>query len=379
MSEISNKILLVDDEPNVLQGFKRHLRKSYELDLAIGGEAAIELIKNKGPFAVVVSDMQMPVISGVELLKTIAEMDSQTVRIMLTGNADQKTAVDAVNEGHIFRFLNKPCPPDELAKSLDAGLEHYRLLNAEAELLNKTLAGSVRMLAQVLSMAMPEAFGTLPETRRLSREIARRIGAGPMWQVEMSSMLMLMGCVSLPKGVLHRYLNNAELTEQELSQVRETPKLGHDLICVIPRLQDVAKLVLHVDDSPASNPPLASRILKTVRDFQRLRTGQSVMVALETLSQSSEHDQQTVETLREVVSLGMESVELRVHELRPGMILGSHVEDRSGRVLIAEGNEVHEAIIIKLSAFRRSATGVREPIKVLLTPEQMKQLMTTTI
>ena len=125
---MNKSILLVDDESNILQGFKRHLHRNYDLELAVGGQAALDLIADHGPFAVVVSDMQMPEMSGVELLREVSRRSRHTVRVMLTGNADQQTAVDAVNEGSIFRFLNKPCKPEELALTLDAGIEHSVLM-----------------------------------------------------------------------------------------------------------------------------------------------------------------------------------------------------------------------------------------------------------
>ena len=253
---MTRKILLVDDEPNVLQGFKRHLRKAYDLELAVGGEAALETIAEKGPFAVVVSDMQMPEISGVELLSRIRDLNEQTVRVMLTGNADQKTAVDAVNEGNIFRFLNKPCPPEQLAQTLDAALEQYRLVTAEAELLNKTLSGSVQVLTQILSLILPEAFGLTQEARKWARATAAKLGYEPLWQVEMAAMLMRIGCVSLEKDVLNRYLSNDKLKDSDRSLIAETPKMGHELLAAIPRLEPVADFVRAQFGAPDESTPL---------------------------------------------------------------------------------------------------------------------------
>jgi len=106
---MNTKILFVDDEPNVLSGLQRTLRNDYPLDIAQGGEQALAILQNKGPYAVIVSDMRMPGMSGLELLAQVEAKSPDTVRMMLTGNADQKTAVDAINRGHIFRFMTKPC------------------------------------------------------------------------------------------------------------------------------------------------------------------------------------------------------------------------------------------------------------------------------
>lgn len=361
---MSQKILLVDDEPNVLQGFKRHLRKNYDLELAIGGEAALEAIATNGPFAVVVSDMQMPEMSGVELLGKIRDRNEHTVRIMLTGNADQKTAVDAVNEGNIFRFLSKPCSPENLAQAIDAGLQQYRLVTAEAELLNKTLSGSVRMLTQVLSLAMPQAFGLCQEARTLVRAIAEKMGVGPMWQVEMAAMLMRVGCVSLPADVLAKYLGDEALSVDEQNLVNETPGVGHGLVSAIPRLQSVAEFILAQNARPTDDAPATAKILRVVGDYQRFHSGGSPFSAIRRLEESPAYDQAIVQALADVISSSCEIRKVNVSELREGMVLEGNVEDLAGHLLVAKGAEIHDAMIQKLAMLLRSAAGVCEPITV---------------
>src|SRR5689334_1278964 len=107
---VQEKILFVDDDANLLEGFQRQLRKQFSIETAIGGEQALAALCSRGPFAVIVADMRMPSMDGIQLLRKVRAVAPDTVRMMLTGNADQQTAIDAVNEGSIFRFLNKPCP-----------------------------------------------------------------------------------------------------------------------------------------------------------------------------------------------------------------------------------------------------------------------------
>jgi response regulator RpfG family c-di-GMP phosphodiesterase len=361
---MTEKILLVDDDPNVLQGYKRHLRKVFELEWAVGGEAALQLIAEQGPFAVVVSDMQMPEMSGTQLLSKIREISSQTVRIMLTGNADQRTAVEAVNQGSIFRFLNKPCSPEELAQALEAGLTQYRLVTAEAELLSKTLAGSVRLLTQVLSLAMPAAFGQTQEARSLVRGIAEQVSAGPMWQLEMAAMLMRVGCVALPHDVLERYLTDKPLNAQENALVRESPDIGYGLVSTIPRLEGVALLIKAQNDRSTDQHTLGGRILRIVGDFQRFKSSRSPFAALQYIEEDGSYDAELVNALAEMISGSSVVRDVTVPELREGMILEKSVEDLAGRILIAGGNEVHQAMIHKLVMLRKSGNGVREPIHV---------------
>jgi len=117
---LSVKILLVDDDPNVLKGHERRLRKRFDIETVFCSEEALTAVNFLGPFAVIVSDMNMPRVNGIQLLKQFYEEAPESVRIMLTGNADQQTASDAINEGHVFRFLSKPCDSEELATAIEA-------------------------------------------------------------------------------------------------------------------------------------------------------------------------------------------------------------------------------------------------------------------
>ena len=140
---MTEKILLVDDEPNVLQSMQRQLRKRFKIVVAESGFEALAALKNKGPFAVIVSDMRMPGMDGVQLLSEAKDIFPDTVRTMLTGNADQETASEAVNTGQIFCFLTQPCSTAVLATSFGLAVRQHTLLIAEKELLNDTVKGSV--------------------------------------------------------------------------------------------------------------------------------------------------------------------------------------------------------------------------------------------
>src|SRR3569833_7072 len=127
---MADKILFVDDDANLLASCERNYRRHYQLETANGGELGLEKIATRGPFAVVVSDMQMPKMNGIQFLAAVKERAPETVRIMLTGNADVEVATGVVNQGNIFRFLTKPVPPDVLAKALDDALAQHRLVVA---------------------------------------------------------------------------------------------------------------------------------------------------------------------------------------------------------------------------------------------------------
>jgi DNA-binding NtrC family response regulator len=126
---MSEKVLFVDDEPAVLEGYQRILRQLFEIETANSGHQALEKLEKNGPFAVVVSDMRMPQMDGAQLMSKIMMKFPQTIRVMLTGNSDLPAAMRAVNEGNVYRFLTKPCEKDHLVNTLNAALVQYRLSN----------------------------------------------------------------------------------------------------------------------------------------------------------------------------------------------------------------------------------------------------------
>ena len=141
------RILFVDDEPALLQGVERALRPAradWQCAFVDTPAAALDLLQHS-TFQVVVSDMQMPGMNGAEFLARATAVSPETVRVMLTGNADLKTAMAAVNEGHIFQFLLKPCESDRLILSVTAALLQHRVQLAERELLREKLEHSDKM------------------------------------------------------------------------------------------------------------------------------------------------------------------------------------------------------------------------------------------
>ncbi len=192
---MAEKILLVDDDNSVLDGYRRSLSREFVFETALGGQQALQLATDSGPYAVVVSDMRMPGMDGIQVLSKIKALSPDTIRVMLTGNADMETAVNAINEGSIFRFLNKPCSKEVMAKTLTAALVQYRLVNAEKQLLEQTLSGSMQVPTEVLSLVNPAAFSRAERARRYIHDIVTAMNLGNPWQYEVAAMTSQLGCV----------------------------------------------------------------------------------------------------------------------------------------------------------------------------------------
>src|SRR5688572_23258210 len=192
------KILFVDDETRILEGFAVLLRKDYEVHIASSGEQALQKMSEMTKLAVIVSDMRMPGMDGASFLSAALQRCPQATRILLTGEASRESAILAVNKGQIFRFLAKPCPIDELKAALEAAVAQHYLLNAERNVLQETLIGCIDALMEVLALANPAAFGRANHIKRLCSELAVRLGCAGFWQLEAAAMLSQIGYLSLP-------------------------------------------------------------------------------------------------------------------------------------------------------------------------------------
>lgn len=143
------RILIVDDEKQVLEGLALHLRRTYDVVARTSGAAALEALDSGGSFTGVISDLRMPRMSGVELLAEVRKRAPEMTRVLLTGYADVPSAVAAVNQAGVHRFLTKPCPPAELARALEEALAC-----ASAE-------GSVKVDEQMARLGRQATLGTM--------------------------------------------------------------------------------------------------------------------------------------------------------------------------------------------------------------------------
>lgn len=263
-------ILCVDDEQAVLDGLRRTLRGSFELCFARSGEEALETLRATPGISVVLSDLRMPGMGGIALLETIAGRYPDISRVMLTGNADQQSAIDAVNRGHVFTFLNKPCAPEALSAALRAAVTQHELRIAEREILEQTLTGSVRMLIEILSSGQPALYGRAMRVRAVALELAALTAGGfNGWQLGMAAMLQPIGWATLPPSLAERHLAGGALDEKHQAAIEGVGAASARLLRLIPRLGAVADLILQ-GTSKAADGAAASREALILRLANRL-------------------------------------------------------------------------------------------------------------
>ncbi len=129
---MNRRVLIVDDDLNLLASLKRRLGRRFEVSTAPSGEEGLALLQESGPFAVVISDQRMKQMDGIQFLTLVRQLHPSCVRMMLTGNVDLKTAIKAINEAGAFRFLTKPCAVEDLVVAIEDGLKAHGSGEVEA-------------------------------------------------------------------------------------------------------------------------------------------------------------------------------------------------------------------------------------------------------
>lgn len=378
---MTRRVLLVDDEENVLAGYHRMLRKRFDLDVAMGGLQALQALEGHGPYAVIVADMQMPGMNGVELLQQVQARFPATIRMMLTGNLDQQTAMEAVNRGQVFRFLTKPCAPEDLGQALDAALHQFQLEAGERDLLEQTFAGSLKVLMEILSVMDPMAFGRAEVIRERMLDMALDLGAEDTWEIGVAAMMAPLGLVTVPASLVAKERSGAVLTPQERDTLQRVPEFGAQLLERIPRLEGVTRAVRyqcrnyagggHPLEGPSGEDiPLAARLLRLHSDFLDIeeRRGSRV-VALEQLKlRKGVYDPGLLARLEAFcqqppapAARGPRLVSAQA--LAPGMTLLADVKTRAGTPVMAAGTRLLSSHVEKLRNFAHLG-GLEEPLQV---------------
>jgi response regulator RpfG family c-di-GMP phosphodiesterase len=402
---MSAKILFVDDDPNILAGYLRQLHNLFTIEVAQSGEEALTKIGKDGDYAVIVTDMRMPGMDGVEFLKQVSKAAPHTVRMVLTGYADQQAMTDALNEGHVYRFLTKPCAPEVMAEALKAALAQYRFFVAEKELMEKTLIGSISILVDLLSISEPQMFERGKRLRDNVHKVADIVGYRNHWELEMAALLSQIGSLTLPPEILLKERKRLPLSPAEQQVVARVPESGYNLLTRIPRLETVAQIVRYQqkhyngEGAPADAVageaiPLGSRILKILGDLTDQETdGASHSIAfrqlhsrkgwydptlLEALSAhylappatpQGKVSQGTVKPVRIIhgpVTGERRSVAIAFGELIIGDVLTADALSTDGALLLSAGIRITEALLETMHNCVRFK-GVREPLYVAAT------------
>lgn len=379
-------VLFVDDDDRLLGAVKRVLRRKLDLHTAQGAEEALTVLKEGPRFSVIVSDQNMPGMKGAEFLAKAAEIQPLAARVMLTGNNDQETAMNAVNKGNVFRFVTKPCSTELLYETIKDAAQHHSLMAAERDLLERALSGSVKVLMEVLALSSPVSARRAETVRAWARALARRTQINRAWELDMAAMLWPLGEVTLPTELLEKHHAGSPLDQDEEALVAGTPTIARDLIGKIPRLEGIAEAVYYCranydgsgipgDGCAGDDLPLNARVLRVLVDLAQARSDLSregLLAVLETMAgRTGQYDPNILKFVRDAVQSDDAmilaerriAVDLPANALMPGDVVDSDIAAKDGQLLLAAGTELTAPLIQKLMNVAK-LRGIEGPFRI---------------
>lgn len=380
---MNRRILMVDDEPFILEAYARNLADKFEVETATTPAAALALLNSSVPFATIISDLRMPGMNGVEFLRECKTHYSDMVRVLISGNADLESAINAVNEGSIFRILTKPCPQVILCAALEDALRQYQLITAERELLDQTLNGSIQVMVDILSMIDPEAFGRATFRREASKIVAQALGLANTWDIEIAALLSDIGRVTIPPEITKKQQAGETLSNSEKDIWSKLPEISAKLVANIPRMEEVSEIVHYrnknydgtgfpADALSKEEIPIGARILRVVDGF--LSSKQNALSLHWLDSNNNLYDPSVVEAVRQSidnikahsffapVTASIRKVTLK--ELHSGQKLCSDVRTLDNVLVMAAGLVLQPVHIEKIHNFDH-LSGIKQPIEVM--------------
>jgi response regulator RpfG family c-di-GMP phosphodiesterase len=401
-------VLCVDDEPNILSSLRRQLRSlGCRILTADGGAEALELLRHE-PIDVIVSDMRMPQMDGTELLEHVHRGWPGVVRILLTGHADIKASVAAINRGRIDRYMNKPWDEQELTSAVRQGFdlvalrrererlealtlaqnEQLRELNDGLEIrvdqrtaelsqanekLNRHFLTSIKVFSNLIELRGGQMAGHGRRVADLSRRVARAAGldSQQVQDIFVGGLLHDIGLIGLPDALLNRVV--AKLGGEDLAAFCRHPGLGKDALMALEDLQPAAAMIRShherfdgrgfPDGLAGAGIPFGARIIAVVDAFDDMQHGY-----ISTAKASSEQARTLLRQGRgsqfdpEVLDVFLQLTEperaqhrggtlLGSEALEAGMLLKADLASRGGVLLLAAGQRLTQSVIRQIRDF----------------------------
>jgi response regulator RpfG family c-di-GMP phosphodiesterase len=280
-------ILILDDERDIVQGFRFQFQKDFTIFTAITPDAAFDILGNQS-VAVVVSDQRMPKMNGVDFLGAVLKMDSQIVRILLTGYTDMQVAIRAINIAEIFRYVEKPYDSEDMRRTLRMAIEKYVMQRERLEKQKLIFRVNSLFYASIttLTAALDSQTGPDPHHARRVSQLAVHLGLAlhlpptQLGELELAAMFHDIGKLGIPDKILQK---QGHLNEPEQQIMNEHPTIGAKILQTIKGLQGLAPVLLHHHECfngqgypsglKGQNIPLYARIITLADSYDLLTSG----------------------------------------------------------------------------------------------------------
>ena len=248
-----HKILLVDDEEANVRLLRRVLSDEYDTVEALSGQDGLNMLKEHD-ISLIITDQRMPGMTGVQLLKESLAVRPEAMRILLTGYTDVQALIDAINSGHVYKYVPKPWDRDELKVTVKRAIETYELKQRNTQLvtdltgalcqLEEVSLGTIRALADALDAKCDYTSGHSLRVSQYALLIGKNMGLTPeeLRDLELGGILHDIGKIGVPESILWK---PAKLTPEETAIMAEHPVKSAQIIGDLPSLQKAKRFVMH--------------------------------------------------------------------------------------------------------------------------------------
>ncbi len=418
------KLLLLDDEEDIINALKRLLRNNYEIIPFNKGDEALAYLQ-ENHVDIIMSDMRMPKMDGAEFLAHAREIIPNAIRLLLTGYSDMDSTVKAINDGGVYTYISKPWNNQDLKLTLEKASDHYLLkkeakrlneevakANKELEIFNQSLELKVIQRTSALQASTKKLKNTLQTQKELFFDVLDMMSATIEYRTGFSaghSKRIAIQCKAVAKkleldevqcrriylcALLHEIgtvgLSDDLLQENSIGSGKledlliTHPMIGAEILGKVKRFASLTDNILHQNEnidgtgSPAhlsgDNIPVGARIIRIVKDFDFLIAGKtnakrmSITNAYAWMKERADvwYDRKILKTFidllgnREAVDGEME-FSIGVEALKPGDKLLEDLILNNGNVMLKAGQEINSVMITKLKEYER-----RHNIKVTL-------------
>ncbi len=353
----------------------------YDVSVAMDGREALESVVEEPPDLILL-DIMMPEMDGYEVCRRLKgdERFAKIPIIFLTALTEVENKTKGFQLGAVD-YITKPFEIAEVKARVET---HLKLRNSEQrlkQLLEKTLGGAIGMLTDILSISNPSAFGRASRVKHHVEVLAKKLNMNRFWQIRMAAMLSQIGCITVSSETIERIYRGEDVSSEEKASFDRHPRVGYELLCKIPNLQEVAEIVARQQDLDADTGHkgsdemanlvrVGSRILKLALDYEKMIfAGESPSGAIAVLkSHEREYGHELLAQFLPMIENETSKSpirQLRAGELTPGMVIHQDILTKKGKLLIKAGTEVSLPVYETLHNFARTGF-IEEPFQVLV-------------
>jgi response regulator RpfG family c-di-GMP phosphodiesterase len=374
------EILIIDDnEENrmILEVICKSL--GFKPQLAVNGKNALTILEKYTP-SLVLCDLIMPELNGFEFLKIFKFNPKwKSIPIIMVSSVDETESILKCLQQGADDYITKPFEPDILKARVDNLLSKYLYMKMEKELLEKTFSGSLKVLSDILSTLSPILFGKSTRTRRIAKQIAEEVNYPNLWEIEVSAMFYLIGCITLPPDTITKLIEGRTLIALEKIMYDNHPYIGYKLLNNIPRLENVSHIVFFQNkmrfnnqipqeiQNKVENVPLGAKILHLAIEYEYISSKTTLNSDIISYLRKIETDAELLSAIEKIVVIdsGKELKKLKLSELQSGMIFATDIITINNNKVANRWMEVTSTLLDVMKLIH-SKVAIQEPIDVFV-------------